>query len=203
LRASERVVCFTRKGSKIMKATDVLTEEHRVIEQVLDVLETGANRLENGGTVRPEFFLQATDFIRGFADGCHHQKEEGVLFKRIAEQGFADQGCPLGVMLAEHELGRQYTRALRSAAQGMQAGDPGASRRAIESSRSYIALLRRHIYREDAILFPMADEVIPVGQHAQVWEDFERVEHEETGEGVHEKYLDLASALQEEIYQYS
>jgi hemerythrin-like domain-containing protein len=181
-----------------MKATDVLVEEHRVIEGVLDSLEVGADRLEKGLPVRPEFFLSATDFIRGFADGCHHQKEEGVLFKRMEEQAILTDGCPLGVMLAEHALGRQYTRALRSAAQSMQAGDASANRRAIESSRSYVALLRQHIRKEDTILFPMADRVIPVEQHDLVWEGFEHVEHAETGQGVHEKYLALAKALEEE-----
>jgi hemerythrin-like domain-containing protein len=182
-----------------MNATQVLMDEHRVIERVLNALEQGADRLESGQPVRPEFFLSSTDFIRGFADGCHHQKEEGVLFTRLQEQGMEPDGCPLGVMLAEHALARQYTRALTSAAQAMQAGDPGGNARAIQSSRSYVALLRRHILREDNILFPMADQVIPVEQHAEVWEDFEHIEHIETGEGVHEKYLSLADALELEL----
>lgn len=186
-----------------MKATDVLTEEHRVIEQVLDTLETGVNLLERGEFVRPEFFLSATDFIRGFADGCHHQKEEGVLYKHMEEQGLPLQGCPLGVMLAEHELGRQYTRGLTSAAEALKSGDLSARQRIIESSSSYIALLRRHIVKEDNILFPMADEVIAFEQHDSVWDGFEHVEHEETGEGVHEKYLALAGALGEEVKAYS
>jgi len=182
-----------------MKATNVLSEEHRVIERVLNSLEVAADHLESGKPVRPEFFLSATDFIRGFADGCHHKKEEGVLFIRMREQGVPVQGCPLGVMLAEHELGRQYTRALRSAALEMQTGDASAKRKALESSRSYINLLRQHIVKEDGILFPMADEVIPVAQYDLVWKDFEHVEHAETGEGVHEKYLALAEALEQEI----
>jgi len=186
-----------------MKATVLLTEEHRVIERVLDALETATNRLESGQQVRPEFYISATDFMRGFADGCHHQKEEGVLFTRMEEQGIPVQGCPLGVMLAEHELGRQYTRALLSAAQDMKSGDLTANRRAIQSSRSYINLLRQHIYKEDKILFPMADEVIPVEQQDSVWDDFEHVEHVETGKGVHEKYLALAKALEEEMNIFS
>lgn len=184
----------------MMKATEVLTGEHRVIERVLDALELGASRLESGQPVRPEFFLNATEFIRGFADGCHHQKEEGVLFKYMEGQGVPVQGGPLGVMLSEHELGRQYTRALTSAAQDMKAGDLSAKDRAIQSARNYITLLRRHIYKEDNVLFPMAGEVIPVEQHASVWEEFEHVEHIETGEGVHEKYLALAKALEDEVH---
>jgi hemerythrin-like domain-containing protein len=182
-----------------MKATDVLTEEHRVIERLLNTLEAGANQLEGGQVVRAEFFLSATDFIRGFADGCHHQKEEGILFARMKENGVPVEGGPLGVMLAEHEAGRKYTRELRTAAQELQAGDEGAKQRVIQSARSYIALLHQHIYKEDNILFPMANRVIPAEQHELVWEGFEHVEHEETGEGVHEKYLALADALEREI----
>lgn len=62
----------------------------------------------------------------------------------------------------------------------------------------YVALLRQHIQKEDGILFPMADQVIPVNQHADVVTGFERVEHAETGEGIHEKYLALAKALERE-----
>ncbi|MCU0486930.1 MAG: hemerythrin domain-containing protein [Anaerolineales bacterium] len=186
-----------------MKATEVLSEEHRVIEQVLNTLELAVKRLENGQAVRPEFFLSTVDFIRGFADGCHHLKEEGVLFKQMEAQGMPVQGSPIGVMLTEHELGRQYTRELFSAAHGMQSGEPGANQKAIQSALSYVALLRQHIFKEDRILFPMADNVIPVDQHASVWEGFEHVEHAETGEGVHERYLALAQALAQEIAAYS
>jgi len=182
-----------------MKATNILSEEHRVIERVLDSLETGAERLASRQPVQPEFFLSAADFIQGFADGCLHRKEEGVLFKQMEAHGVPVQGGPVGVMLAEHDLGRQYTRALRAAAQELQSGNESAARQVIESAQNYVALLRQHIYKEDNILFPMADRVIPAEQHELVWEGFEHVEHAETGEGVHEKYLALAESLEREI----
>lgn len=78
-----------------MKATQVLMEEHRVIERVLNSLQAGADRLECGQPVRPEFFLDAADFIKGFADGCHHKKEEGVLFIKMEQAGMPAQGGPL------------------------------------------------------------------------------------------------------------
>ncbi len=121
----------------------------------------------------------------------------------MEEQGIPVQGCPLGVMLAEHELGRQYTRALLSAAQSMQSGDLSANRRAIQCSLSYITLLRLHINKEDNILLSMADKVIPVDQYTSIWEDFDHFEHAETGEGLHEKFLVLAKTLEDEIKAYS
>src|SRR5512146_1096008 len=182
-----------------MKATDILSSEHRVIERVIASLDTGADRVEEGQTVRPGFFILAADFIKGFADGCHHRKEEGVLFTALAEHGMPVQNGPVGVMLSEHEQGRVFTRGLRAAAQAWEGGDAGAKADVIANARGYAHLLRQHIYKEDHVLFPAADRFIPVDQQEAVLEGFEHVEHEETGEGIHEKYLALAEKLENEM----
>lgn len=83
-----------------MEATRILMEEHRVIEGVISNMEAGAKRLETGQAVRAEFFIQAAEFIKGFADGCHHRKEEGVLFPAMEAAGVARESGPIGVMLA-------------------------------------------------------------------------------------------------------
>jgi hemerythrin-like domain-containing protein len=173
-------------------------DEHRVIERVIASLDTATTDLAQGEPVRPGFFLDAADFIKGFADGCHHKKEEGVLFTAMAAAGMPTQAGPIAVMLAEHEQGRAYTRGMRQAADRLQGGDDSARADVIRNARGYTALLRQHIAKEDGVLFPMADQVIPLAAQGHVAEDFERIEHEETGEGVHEKYLALAEALERE-----
>ena len=181
-----------------MKATDILMEEHRVIERVIAALETGADRLENGENMRPEFFMDAADFIKGFADGCHHKKEEGVLFKTMIAFGAPPQGGPVNVMLTEHDMARTFTRGLLSAAERLAQGDQSAGQQVVRFARSYAALLRQHILKEDRILFPMANQIIPPENHNQVYLNFEKIEQEDTGEGVHEKYLALAESLEKE-----
>ncbi len=182
-----------------MIATDILMAEHRVIERVIGALETASNGLEAGQVIRPGFFLDAAEFVKGFADGCHHRKEEGVLFPSMNAQGVPVEGGPIGMMLFEHEQGRQYIRGLREAAQRLEAGEAAAQQEVVQNARGYAALLRQHIQKEDQILFPMANRWIPVPQQAEVAEGFEHVEHEETGEGVHEKYLALAEKLEKEV----
>jgi hemerythrin-like domain-containing protein len=182
-----------------MKATQILMDEHRVIERVLNTLDTAASYLENGEPVRPGLFIDAADFIRGFADGCHHKKEEGVLFPSMAGHGIPVERGPIGAMLADHEQGRQFTRRMRLAAERLQAGDETARGEIIANAQGYVELLRAHIYKEDHILFPMADKAIPLTDQDGVADGFERVEHEETGEGVHEKYLGLAQSLASEV----
>lgn len=181
-----------------MKATEILMSEHRVIERVISSVETGAARLERGESIEPAFFLSAADFIKGFADGCHHHKEEGVLFKTMVDCGMPSDSGPVGMMLMEHEQGRAFTRGMRAAAEKLKAGDTSARAAVIQNARGYAALLRQHIQKEDGVLFPMADRVIPQQLHDGVIDGFERVEHEETGAGVHEKYLALAERLEEE-----
>ncbi|MBI3163281.1 MAG: hypothetical protein HYZ24_01250, partial [Chloroflexi bacterium] len=56
-----------------MQAIDILMQEHRVIEKVLNALESAADRLETGEDIPMDFFLKAADFIRNYADGAHHQ----------------------------------------------------------------------------------------------------------------------------------
>ncbi len=182
-----------------MKATEVLMEEHRVIEGVLKTLETAAHYVEAGLPVRPALFLEAADFVRGFADGCHHKKEEEVLFRTMADHGVQVEQGPIGVMLHEHEQGRQYIRKLRAAAERLEAGEKTARHELTASVFGYVELLRGHIFKEDRVLFPLANQSIPQAEQEQVWEAFEHVEHEETGEGVHEKYLALANALAREV----
>lgn len=181
-----------------MKAIDVLMDEHRVIERVLDSLESEAGRLSRGENVRPGFFLDAADFAAGFADGCHHRKEEGVLFPTMTQHGVPANGGAIEMMLDEHEAGRAYVRRLRAAAKQLEAGDQGATTAVIAAARGYAALLRDHIAKEDELLFPMAAEMIPEGAQDEVLTRFEHVEHDETGPQGHERLLELAEQLQRE-----
>jgi len=182
-----------------VEATDMLKSEHRVIERVLNALERGVERLDPPARLRPGFFLDAVDFIKGFADGCHHKKEEDVLFVSLEAHGLPRDGGPVGVMLLEHDEGRRFTRAIQESATRLEAGDETAAGSLAASVRGYVDLLRRHIDKEDNVLFMMAEQVLPRPEQVAVLEGFMHVEREETGPGVHEKYLALADALEREV----
>src|SRR5512136_3436570 len=106
-----------------MSATDVLRDEHRGVERMLTIVEAASKRLEAGGDVPADLYLSAVDFFRGFTDVCHHAKEEEKLFPTLEQRGILREGGPIGVMLAEHERGRAYVRAMAEAAGRYSKGD--------------------------------------------------------------------------------
>ncbi len=182
-----------------MKATEILMDEHRMIERVLAVLEIAAGRAGRGDPVRPGLFLEAADFIMNFADGSHHHKEEGVLFKVMVDAGVPLEGGPIAVMLSEHEQARAYTQRLREAAERWDQGEDLGRKQVAQAATSYAMLLRQHIAKEDRILFPMADQMIPPSKHSQVMADFATVESDEERAALYTKYIGLAEAFEQEI----
>jgi len=143
-----------------MKPTDVLKEEHQAILLTLRILDKISADLSAGRPIQPDHLDQIVDFIRTFADRCHHGKEEDLLFTAMEEAGVPRQGGPIGVMLHEHELGRQYVRGLASALTAYRAGESGAASKIVENARGYSSLLAQHIAKEDNILYPIADDCL-------------------------------------------
>jgi hemerythrin-like domain-containing protein len=171
-----------------MQATQVLRDEHQGILAMLAIVETAANRVRDGKPVPANLFLDAVGFFRGFADGCHHQKEEAELFPRLVERGVPNQGGPVGVMLAEHDQGRALVSGIKVAAEQYAAGDQTAIPALVGNTLAYVRLLRAHIDKENNILFALADRVLSEADEVQLYTAFEQIELTRTGPGEHERY---------------
>ncbi|HSE89878.1 MAG TPA: hemerythrin domain-containing protein [Candidatus Binatia bacterium] len=175
------------------KATELLSDEHRVIERVLTVVE----KLTQTPVEKAiENWKKALDFFRYFADQCHHFKEEQVLFPAMEEHGVPREGGPIGMMLTEHEEGRGYVKTMMAALTLAEARNEAAKDTLLENAGAYLRLLREHIQKEDEILFRIADDVIPPDVQKELLRSFEEHEAKEIGEGVHEKYLKIAEELE-------
>jgi hemerythrin-like domain-containing protein len=182
-----------------MTPTEELKAEHQAIMRMLRTLTQIAGRLEAGQRVDPQHLVQIVEFLQVFADRCHHGKEEDLLFARMQEAGIPKEGGPIGVMLAEHTVGRGHVRALSEAVASYRAGDPAAAARIAEHARGYAALLTQHIAKEDHVLYPMADRVLAAEVQAALAEGFEAIERERVGPGRHEAFHHLLDEL-ERVY---
>lgn len=181
-----------------MEATDILRHEHRAIESVLDSLDKASNAVKEGKQVPSWIFADGLDFIRNFADRCHHGKEEGRLFPMFSERGLPTEGGPIHVMLVEHEEGRKYVHEAAAQLEKYTGGDQTAGVAMAKAIQNYTALLRDHIYKEDNILYPMGDKLISQEDDQSLVQQFDEVEEHEMGPGVHERYHAMIDKLEEE-----
>ncbi len=179
-----------------MKPTEVLMHEHQIILLVLKGVEREANAIATTGIVNTERVAEVVDFFRNFTDKCHHGKEEKHLFPRMEERGIPREGGPIGVMLLEHEEGRGFVRRMAELIE-KPLGDESVRLQLSDAMLGYVELLRSHIDKENEILFPMGDSVLSETDQKELAEAFDKVEAEEMGEGVHEKYHELAHRLGE------
>ena len=177
-----------------MRATEVLMNEHRVIEQVLSAVDVMADQALQRGTLDVQSAGQAIDFIRSFADKVHHAKEEDVLFVRMEAVGFPRDDGPIGVMLRDHDVGRDFVRAMAGAVEGAARGNAAALRTFASNAHGYTELLREHIQKEDKVLYPMADQSFDENDQAELLAAFEEADNE-GGAELREKYVELARAL--------
>jgi len=169
-----------------MMPTDDLMNEHRVIERMLAILTKASNRLEKGHDIDSKLYLDAVDFLKNFADKCHHSKEEKLLFEKMMERGVSGEVGPIAVMMREHQDGRAHVKLLDKLSKEKMSKTTREG--LIKSSRAYVDLLSRHIRKEDSVLYPLANQILDKEDQKELEEGFERVEKEVMGPGVHEGY---------------
>lgn len=178
-----------------MTATEILKKEHEAILQMLKILGQMCDRLESGQLVKVEHLEQGVDFIKGFADKCHHHKEEGLLFPKLEALGIPKEDGPIGMMLLEHDEGRNFVKGLSEGIAQYKAGQAEAVKVIAANARGYINLLSQHIDKENNILFMMADMHLSEADQQELVSGFDRVEQEEIGSGQHEKYHQMLNEL--------
>lgn len=182
-----------------MLATENLKDEHQVILRMIKILLVASDKMEKGEAVSSDVFKKAVDFVRVFADRCHHGKEEGELFPLLEQKGILKHRGPIAVMLMEHEQGRLFVKGLSEALIKYEKGDVAAKKEILENARGYASLLDQHIYKEDNILYPMGDKVLSAADNRLLLEKFEGIEKNIIGEGKHEYYLQMIADLEKTL----
>ena len=180
-----------------MKAIQDLRMEHDAVRLTLKVLERIAQKIEQKGTPDdPRHVEQLLEFFTVFVDRCHHGKEEELLFPALEQAGVARDKGPIGVMLREHELGRECVKKMKAAFSRIQAGIPQAATDFARSARDYISLLNQHIEKENNVLFPMAERQLSEATLAELSKGFDRIEEQKIGIGKHEEFHKMIDQLE-------
>jgi|SRR5665647_1021498 len=181
------MVYFVLKGGTIMQKRPVqdLSEEHGGIIVMLNVMKKVATRLKNREKVKKEHLEKIVEFLRNFADKCHHGKEESILFPEVIKD--ISNLTLINELLGEHKTGRDFIHGIAESLKYYDTGNSDAFHIAV-NMEGYIILLTEHIKKESKSLFPIVDKQIPEDVQLKIEEEFETLERDVIGEGKHEEY---------------
>lgn len=177
-----------------MLAIDILVKEHDSILKVIEITQTILNTTDKS-TVKLDHVEQIIDFIKNFADKYHHLKEEDVLFMEMEKHGMPRDGGPIGVMLYEHDEGRKYIKQAVEAIEQLKLGNDKAFEQIKENLLNYCTLLTNHIAKENNILYPMAERLLPADVKSAMTENFEETNQTTLNNEYFDKYLKLVDKL--------
>lgn len=180
-----------------MDMFEMLKREHRIIEQVLRCVDSICSRWYLKSVLETGLARRALDFLREFADGCHHHKEEELLFPRLETHGISSSGTRLSRLLDEHQVCRQLLSRMNRAIERYENGQHQVGDEFAALVTQYVPLLKRHIAMEDHDLFVAAAELL-TWEEQQIMEA-EFVSMDQSARYAGDKYLKVACALTSDL----
>lgn len=194
-RSEDVYAIYLKKDS--LDCIDLMIEEHEHIRRLLKVMRKACSNLLKGEEIIYEDFETFIDFIRTYADGHHHGKEEKFLFNEMeAHLGALGEKLIRNGMYVEHDLGRLYVKDLEAALESMQAGYEESKLDVIAHAIGYTHLLERHIAKENEVIYTFARRQLSKEVLDAIEEKAVAFEREREIEGVQRKYLGILENLE-------
>jgi len=167
--------------------------EHRLIERMIDVMKEELFLIEKEKKVDPEFIGMAVDFIRTYADRCHHGKEEDILFRDLGGKKLREEHRHrMEELVEEHRWARKVTGRLVEANARYVQGNQEVLSAIADSIKTLIEFYPKHIEKEDRHFFiPCMDYFTEAEKEAMLKEEWEF-----DRSLIHEKYRNMVIAAE-------
>jgi len=144
-----------------MQPIGPLMIEHRLIERMIHLMRCELTRIKDNVAVDPEFafvdpvFIDtAVDFLRTYADRCHHGKEEDILFAALGQKELVlEHREAMEDLVRDHLWARQTTAALVQAKEGYLLQKEGALEELLKNLGELVEFYPQHIEKEDKLFF--------------------------------------------------
>lgn len=185
-----------------MYCTDVMVRQHENIARMAKVITAISCTLMEGAAVDQAEFAQIIDFIRNYADGHHHRREELVLFPEMMDH--LPEVATIIIkhgMLVEHDMTRAHVRDLETALQSYaQAPQILYKVQILAEAMAYAKLIQAHVDKENNVVYPMADRDLPQAVQDKIDASVHELEAEEGGGAFTKKYLDFLASLEKKYH---
>lgn len=142
------------------EALKIISNEHRSMWQVSVMLEELCKQCADP-TQKPDaaLFEEILDYIEQYIERVHQPKEETYLYRAVSER--TREGAEMIEQFRrEHAQSPEIVASLRRQLHRLVKHFPEGRKQFHADLESYISLLRSHIKREEAELFPLARRIL-------------------------------------------
>lgn len=144
---------------------EILKKEHFLIERALRVM----NLLMIKDQYLEKEFRLAYHLIKDFVENNHCAKEEKVMFPLIREYEIDVQL----VMINEAERRKEIIEDLENGLKGLD------KEKFFIGLENFIEIFARHIFKEEGLIFPACEALLPSDINEKIVEDFKEYEKNE------------------------
>jgi hemerythrin-like domain-containing protein len=169
--------------------------EHRLIENMIKIIEGEIERMNKYRKANPLFIDIAVDFIRMYADRTHHGKEEDILFRDLKKKNLSPQHEKImEELVEEHIWARSIVSKLISAKSEYVKGNIEALSQIIPLMSELASFYPKHIKKEDKQFFIPIMKYFNEKEQQQMLQEF--WDFDKTL--IHEKYKKVVENLQKD-----
>ena len=176
-----------------MLPVDLLVQEHRIIERMVPPIKKELSRMKETKDVNPNFIDATVDFIRTYADHCHHGKKEGILFRELSKKKLPQEHATImRELIEEHVYGRKTTRSLECAKERFVSGNPEALKDVRKFLGDLAEFYPKHIEKEDKKFFYPIMEYFTLPEQETMLQEF----YDFDRKLIHEKYTKTVAEME-------
>jgi len=178
-----------------MLPTENLMHEHRTVIEILNIINIIAENIKQKKVFYPMDIEKIVDFLTGFWDKCHNEKEEKALYPELISSGVHIEDKSIDGISNEHSMGRIYIKEMSSSIVNCKMGNPFSGEKLADCLINYSNLLSNHIRKEEEVLFPIINQTLTDNKQREILRSFVKIEEETIGQQIPEKYYELMNYL--------
>ncbi|MGM0439910.1 MAG: hemerythrin domain-containing protein [Chlamydiota bacterium] len=169
-----------------------LMADHRLIDQLIPVVEDKIKLCREKKKLDPEFLLAMVDFFNFYVDKFHHGKEERILFKKLDDKDLSREDRQvLERLIEEHRRARLIFQGIEDYYHKYQEGEDCSLSEVVDDFDEILALYIDHIELEDKTFFPASMHYFNKQEKEELSNELQEFDEHFT----HDRYQELVDKL--------
>lgn len=181
--------------NRTMIPTENLIKEHKEINKLLDIMSNIATKIRSKDVFYPTDVEEIIDYLIILIEKSHQGKEDEVFYPALILSGISNEIAPLRIIEDEHLLSKHYLKEISCCVVNCKIGNDFSGELLADSLTKYVTVIKKHIKREEEIVFPMANKVFSVEKQHEMIQKFEDIEEKMISRTFLENFNDLLNKL--------